>query len=348
VRKYLKSEEGRSNYLIYKRKQKNMIIEINNKIKDIINEMPFNKTVKNNAIKIYAALYLMSRRKNKFGYFPVPSDYLVSINKRYSRIINHFEKEGMIKSYTRPVQDEKDIFNIIDKKYYDVNKGICMKYKFLISTEGEQINVDMVTNRQFRWYDIIQESLLEFGFEDIKITRDTFGRRVHHSGIQNYKEDFKGYWTIDAASSQPRLLWLDMKEKGIIDPLYNSIFENGKDFYLEIQHKLNIKDRDDAKELFMFWVNSNGYVPNFNIHTLFPLVSSYIKKYKSGDYKNMASHLQRIESKIWIDDILNNIPTNWALPVHDSLIVKEEDVETIHNYIRSKYPQLEIKKQIIK
>jgi hypothetical protein len=51
-----------------------MIIEITQKIKDIINGMPNNKTVKNNALKIYAALYLQSKRANKHGYFPVPSE----------------------------------------------------------------------------------------------------------------------------------------------------------------------------------------------------------------------------------------------------------------------------------
>ena len=325
-----------------------MLVEVNDKIKGLINEMPFNKTVKNNALKIYAALYLMSRRKNKFGYFPVPSEYLKSINLRYYKIINYFEEVGMISPYTRPVQDEKDIFNVIYKKHYDVNKGICMKYKFNISTDGSMLDINMATNRYFRWYDIIQNSLLEFGFEDIKITRDTFGRRVHHSGIRDYKEDFKGYWTIDAVASQPRLLYLDMKEKGIIDPLYNDIFENNKDFYLEVEYKLKLNDRTEAKDLFMFWVNSSGYVPNFNIHTMFPVVSKYIKDYKSGNYKNMSSHLQRVESKIWIDDLLNNVPTDWALPVHDSLIVKEEDVDNILNYCISKYPNIKFKKEKIK
>lgn len=322
-----------------------MIIEINDKVKSIINEMPFNKTVKNNAVKIYAALYLMSKRQNKFGYFHVPSDYLKSINLRYYKIMDYFEKSGVIKPYTRPVQDDNDIFNTIHKKHYNVAKGICMKYKFLISTDGDQLDVNMVTNKYFRWYEVIQDSLLEFGYENIKISRDTFGRRVHHPAIQNYKEDFKGYWTIDASSSQPRLLWLDMKEKGVYDKAYYDIFEGGKDFYLEIQHKLNIYDREDAKKLFMFWINSSGYVPDFNIHILFPAVSKYIKEYKIGDYKSMASHLQRLESKIWIDDILNNIPTNWALPIHDSVIIKEKDVDTVYNYIRGKYPNILIKKE---
>lgn len=325
-----------------------MIVEINQSIKDIINNMPFNKTVKNNSLKIYGALYLMSKRKNKFGYFPVPSEYLKSINVRYYKIMDYFESVGLIKPYTRPVQDEKDIFNVIDKKYYDVNKGICMKYKFLLSTDGEQIDINMTTNKYFRWYDIIQNSLLEAGFEDIRIKRDTFGRRVHHTAIRTYKEDFKGFWTIDSISSQPRLLWLDMKSKGIIDNEYNNIFENDKDFYLEIQYKLNIKTREEAKDLFMYWVNSSGYVPNFNIHKLFPIASNYIKKYKSSDYKNMSSHLQRIESKIWIDDILNEIPCEFALPIHDSVVIKEEDVDNVYNYIINKYPKLKIKKEIIK
>jgi hypothetical protein len=325
-----------------------MIVEINDKIKKVINEMPFNKTVKNNAIKIYASLYIMSKRKNKFGYFPVPSDYLMSINKRYNRILKHFQDVGMIQPYTRAFQDDNDIFNTIHKKYYDVNKGICMKYKFLMPIEGTNINVDLITNKRFRWYELIQDSLLEFGYEDIKIKRDTFGRRVHHSAIMNYKQDFKGYWSIDAESSQPRLLYMDMKKKGIIDNEYNNIFENDKDFYLELQYKLNIPTRDEAKELFMFWINSSGYVPNFNIHILFPTVSKYIKNYKKGNYKNMASHLQRIESKLWIDGIMNNVPVEWALPIHDSLIVKEEDVEVVYKWIKTHYPELKLDKKLLK
>lgn len=218
----------------------------------------------------------------------------------------------------------------------------------MVGVEGESIDIDLTTNKYFRWYDIVQRSLLESGFEDIKIKRDIFGRRLHHSGIMNYKNDFRGYWTIDAVASQPRLLWLDMKEKGVVDKNYFDIFENGKDFYFELQKLLNITDRDEAKELFMFWINGSGYVPNFDIHIIFPGASKYIKDYKKGDYKSMASHLQRLESKIWIDNILNDIPCEWALPVHDSIIVKEEDVDIVYNYIKVKYPNMELKKNMLK
>ena len=51
---------------------------------------------------------------------------------------------------------------------------------------------------------------------------------------------------------------------------------------------------------------------------------------------------------MWIDDILNNIPCDWALPIHDCVVVKEQDVDRVLQYVVSKYPQMRFKKEIIK
>jgi len=325
-----------------------MLIRIPNEVKKVINEMPFNKTVKNNALKIYAALYIKSHLKNSQGYFPVSSEYLKSINLRYYKILNYFIEKNIIDFYKKAYQDENDIFNTIYRKAYNKELGICAKYKFLVNIEnGDEVNVDMVSNKDYRWYEIIENSLIESGLE-VKIKRDSFGRRVHHSGIRNYKTDFIGYYTIDSICSQPRLLYLHLKEKGIVDEAYNDIFDNDKDFYSEVTYRLKLESRAEAKDLFMFWINGNGYVPNFDIHKLFPTVSLFLKKQKKGNYKNAGSLLQRIESKIWIDDILNNIPADFALPVHDSVIVKEENVDDVLMYCKIKYPELRFKKEIIK
>jgi hypothetical protein len=310
--------------------------------------MEGNKTVKTNAIKIYAAFYLKSNIKNSNGYFPVPAEYLQTINKRYIKILRHFIETGIIDYYKRAHQDPEDIFNTIYKRHYDTDRGICSKYKFLININvGREIDIDMSSDKSSRWYDVLEHSLIETGF-DVKITRDAFGRRVHHSAIRDYKMDFVGYYTIDSVCSQPRLLYLYLKEKGIVDEAYNNIFENDLDFYGEVAHRLKLESRQDAKDLFMFWLNGNGYVPNYGIHTLFPFVSSFLKNLKKGNYKNSGSLLQRIESKIWIDDILNNIPCDFAIPIHDSVIVKEEDVENVLKYCQAKYPQLKFKKEKIK
>jgi hypothetical protein len=324
-----------------------MKIKMPDEVKDSINRLPFNITVKKKAIMIYAALYSKSYLKNSVGYFPVPSEYLKSISLRYKRIINHFIKDGIIDYYKRATYDENDIFNVIYKKYYNTEKGICMKYRFLINIEkGKELEVNMITYKSNRWYEIIENSLIENGFE-VNISRDSFGRRVHHSAIKNYKEDFKGYYMIDAVTSQPWLLYNHLKNKNIIDIKYNYIFENDLDFYKELCHELKLESRQDAKDLFMHWLNGNGYVPNTNIYQLFPIVSSFLKEVKNGNYKNSSSLLQRIESKIWIDDILNNIPCDWALPIHDCIILKEKDVDRVYDYIAYKYPWLKIKKEKI-
>ena len=324
-----------------------MKIVVPKEVEESINNIKQNKAVKKNALKIWAALYLKSATKNSQGYFPVPSEYLQSINKRYSNIMNHFIETGIIDYYKRAYQDENDIFNTIYRKSYNKEKGICAKYKIMVPLVGREVEVDMKSHRTTRWYEIIENSLIEMGLEP-NISRDTFGRRVHHSGIRDYKSDFRGFYSIDSICSQPRLLYLHMKEKGVSDELYNFIFENNLDFYSEVCYRLKLESRQEAKDLFMYWLNGNGYVPNFGIHNLFPSVSSFLKKTKQGNYKNSCSLLQRIESKIWIDDLLNNIPCDFAVPVHDCIIVKEKDIDNVLNYCKAKYPQLRFKKELIK
>jgi len=50
---------------------------------------------------------------------------------------------------------------------------------------------------------------------------------------------------------------------------------------------------------------------------------------------------------MWIDDILNNIPTNWALTIHDSVLVKPEEGELVLKYIQDKYPNMKFEKKIL-
>ncbi len=309
-------------------------------VKNCINTLG-NKTAKNNGLKIYAVLINQSNRKNKHGYFPAPSTLLESVNKRYSRAIKSFIENGIIEYFKGVKQDSDNIFNTIETKYYNTNRGICMKYRFLIDTTiGEDIEINMNSNKNYRWYSILEKSLNELGYE-ADITRDNFGRRVHHPIIPVYKEELKdkGFAIIDAKASQPKLLLNLMKSKGIIDTEYEKSFN--KDFYNYIVEKLNLENRKQAKDLFMFWLNSSGYVPNYKIHILFPVASNFIKGLKTKNYKDACSYLQREEAKIWIDDLLQNIPTTFALPIHDCLIIKDKDAEIILDWCKSKYNDID-------
>lgn len=283
----------------------------------------------------------MSNRKNKHGYFPVPSTYLEAINCRYKTIIDKFLEAGIIEYFKGVHQDPNDLFSQRYTKYYVKSKNICMKYRFLIDIKnGEKINIDMSSNKKQRWYNILQKSLMELGYE-AEIKRDTFGRRVHHPLIPVYKEELKdnGFALIDAQASQPKLLLNIMKKEGIVDVEYEKSFDG--DFYNNIVNKLNLDNRKQAKDLFMYWLNSAGYVPNYKIHILFPIASNFIKTLKSKNYKDSASFLQREEAKIWIDDLLENIPTDFAIPIHDCLIVKDKEVDKILNYCKLKYKDID-------
>lgn len=300
-----------------------------------------NKTAQKNGYKIYAALTLMSNRQNKHGYFPVPSSYLEKINKRYRRALNALQAASIIKPFTRIEQHPNLLFESIEKRYYNVSRGICMKYKFLIdTTKGITKEIELENHRKFRWYSIIENSLNELGYEG-KISRDTFGRRVHHPVIPIYKEELrnKGLALIDAKCSQPRLLLNIMKKQNVVDVKYEAAFK--VDFYNYLVQELKLQDRQQAKDLFMFFLNSNGYVPDYKIHILFPVASKFIASLKTKNYKDAASYLQREESKIWIDDLLENIPTNFALPIHDCLLVRDREVYEILNYCKSQYENID-------
>lgn len=320
-----------------------MKIIIPEEVKTSINSFK-RKDVKEAAIKIYCALKRLENRKNpQTGYFDVPSSYLKSINSNYNRTIDKFIEDGIIKYYSRHSTDPNDIFNSVEKKYYNKTLGFCMKYKFLIDTEiGTEYDFDVENPNNMRWYEIIKSSLISLAYEP-NISRDTFGRRVHHNAIYNHKSFLKdkGFSIIDAKCSQPRLLYLIMKEKGIYDKDYYDIFESSSDFYNTIVEKLNLKTRQQAKDLFMFWINADGYVPNTGIFGLFQNTSNFIKSLKTRSYKDASAFLQRREAKIWIDDLLENIPTNFALPIHDALLIKTTDVNKVLSYCKNKYPQIE-------
>lgn len=308
-----------------------------------------NKTKQKSGMKVYTALYQRSHRADKHGYFYVPSTYLEKVNYRYYTVIEKFIEGGIIKPKETIKPDPTDIFKSIKKATYSTFLGKCKQYKFLVDiTQGATIDIDFSSGREFRWYEVIEYSLIQLGYEP-KIIRDSFGHRVHHPVIPVYKTELinKGLAVIDARASQPTLLWLLMKERHVADTNYDFVFETNLDFYQYVCDQLQLTDRDAAKALFMFWVNSKGYVPDFGIHTLFPVASNFIKRLKAGNYKDSPAFLQRKEAEIWIDDLLQNIPVEFALPVHDSLIVKQEDLELVLAYCKEKYPDLKFETKLL-
>lgn len=317
------------------------------------------KDKRQRTIKIYSAL-LYKRGKND-GYFQCPSAYLEKVSGRYYETMKEFIKHGII-TYQSFNLDESDLFSTRRKKYYNTKNGTCMRYKFLIDIEdGREIDDYDYTElyEGERWHGITRKSLLDLGYTDIKIKRDNFSRRLHTNITGNigegysYKDLLSGgdYWTIDAKTCQPRLLWLYLQEIGLQDKNLNYIFENNIDFYDFIIEKIEaLENRDDAKELFVSWINGNGYMDAEKaiIKDIFPQTNYFMRNFKKRDYKNICRLLQYREATIFIDDILNNIPLDFALTVHDSIIVKKEDVEKAYDWITERHPKIKFEASEIK
>ena len=332
------------------------------------------KDAKLRILKIYNAL-VYKKGKNK-NYFDCPSSYLIKSSPRYNKVIKLFIDNGIIEYYSNKEVDVigNDLFQPITtrrKKYYNTENGHCVKYKFIIDiTKGYEYNLDMDYKSLYdneNWYHKTKYSLLQLGFpiEQIKISRDNFSRRLHTNvtgfieGYDSYRNLLSGgeYYAIDSKTSQPRLLWLKMKDMGLQDDNLNKIFDNDLDFYdfiidriPALQNGTREDRRLEAKELFASWVNGTGYLEEdrVEIRNIFPVANMLIKNYKTLSYKNICKYLQYTESSIFIDDLLNNVPVDFCLTIHDSLIVKKEDSQKVLEWCIDRKPELKFELDVVK
>lgn len=316
------------------------------------------KDSKQRILRVYEAL--IYKKEDKKDYFSVPSSYLTKINSRYYLAIDALLEHKIIKFYSKDkdyVWDNLFENRKYEKRYYNTSNGICMKYKFLIDiNSGYDYEFDYDFSSMYedeKWYSRTRYSLLKLGFsiDEIRIKRDNFSRRLHTNitgsipGSESYRNLLSGgeYYSIDSKNSQPRLLWMELNRIGLYDTNYNYIFENKLDFYDYIIEKIPVlSSREEAKELFASWINGNGYVDieKTSIRNIFPVVNTYLRNYKQDGYKSVCRNLQTKESNIFIDYLLNNVPVDFCLSVHDSLIVKKEDVQIVMSFCNESFPEL--------
>jgi hypothetical protein len=323
---------------------------------DYILSLQKRKDAKQRVIKVYDALLYKNTKANKKGYFQCPSKYLKKVNSEYTTVMTLL-KEHKIIDFLSYNYDDKDIFDLRRKPFYNPDEGVSKSYKFLIDVElGYDYQIDTDFSKLYdneKWYWKTRYSLLQLNFppDGLLIKRDTFSRRLHTNITGNigndgsYKDLLSGgdYWTIDAKTCQPRLLWLHLKEIGMQDKKLNEVFENDLDFYEYVMQRTpSISDREEAKEVFTSWINGNGYIDTdkANIRDIFSTANTFIKQYKTDNYKNICRLLQYKEANIFIDDLLNNIDLEFCLTVHDSLIVKKEDLEYALDFCKSRHPEM--------
>lgn len=193
------------------------------------------------------------------------------------------------------------------------------------------------------------------------------------TNLTNLKAEFKQFITtpnlyqIDIVNSQPFILslllnsslcssFLDKKElEKYTDWTSAGIFYEM--FMREYFNKTSkVLERDDIKDImFCIFYSKNGqYTKEKNIFkSIFPTIMSYIEKEKSNKHNEFSIKLQKIESKICIEIISQELDKQSIkyYTIHDAWLVDEKDIKKVKDIIIRKFydnfyrrPELKVEK----
>ena len=324
------------------------------------------KDAKQSLLILFNKIQKCSTRPDEEGYFDVPAMLLKKVRTNYKGYVNKMKKAGMLSVKTsnhlvrKPTKEDMCNQEFIKKESYSTTYNQCKKFKF---TFDDSLGYDEFTIEEKyslpNWWQLLHRSLIALGIEDIRISRDTFSRRVHHNlsarvedeQIDSYQKDnyknfikayFPGLYTIvDAIACQPTLLPLLFT---FVDVAYQEAIKS-PDFYLYIANQLELTGanrRDVAKSRFNVWAMSTHYLTS-PLNKLFPLINKLkIIEVTKGGPKNMSKKMQRLEVKYFIDEGLNNIEKDldidFCVTIHDSMIVENAVAQKVKEYMEAKTP----------
>ena len=331
------------------------------------------KDRRKNLINIFNLL-LRLNKKNNFNkeedriinnYFSVPSLLLKKINHRYKPLIEILLDNDIIDYFS--MQEDNELFAISNHSQnktlsYSTKLNQSIQYIFKIDTNDIEIE-EMTYNNN--WFNIINKSLKELDL-DSKIFRCNYGRRIHHkisldmnievegTFIRSYKDFFNlpqhkdKYKVIDIKHSQPTLLHNLMKEKGFSCEVFFNLIEKGLDIYEYIKDNItSINDREEAKRLFQRFISKDDKsIEIKGLNKLFKGVKVFSSVINKEGYKNLNKLLQRTESKLVIDNLLNNLDIDFCVTVHDSFIIKNNEVDRVYKYLNERTKGMFIKWEI--
>lgn len=321
---------------------------------------------KKSLLAVWYVLKRCSKSQDEEGYFDVPSSLLVKVRSNYNYYTKALKQAGLVEVRSRistefmPDYSKMDGLFDSDQKVteiYSTFKKECKKYRFTYNPSfGYQTMRFEESWNPTDWQEITRKSLIKLGITDVWMKRDQFSRRLHHNLTakvdsiedvskekQNYKSYIRSnhpgkYSIVDATACQPTIL---SDVLGIIDKEYIKAI-NSSDFYNYLKGALGLKSRNAAKKAFNQWAMHTTFIDS-PLNKLFPkMTRAKLKRIKAGDGKGVSKKLQRMESRLFIDECLNNIEKDlgidFSLTIHDSFIVENKDVHKVKKYLEQKTP----------
>lgn len=161
------------------------------------------------------------------------------------------------------------------------------------------------------------------------------------SDLRQFLNGYDNMSYFDLSNSQPVLFNILLKEhykdsdpklKAEIDR-YAQITLSGS--WYEFLMDLFKVDRDGAKKIWMqiAYSKNSSYLPEKKTFaSQFPLITKIIKDLKKQNHANFAIELQRIESRIFIDEICKQLVAMDIIPytLHDGLLVPKTNESTVY------------------
>jgi hypothetical protein len=177
----------------------------------------------------------------------------------------------------------------------------------------------------------------------IFFTIDKFSGRIH-TPISSLKSNIRANiliegeetTSIDVVTMQPLLLGLVLKEE-IGQNDFSQWLDNGEDIYLIIQSKLNLENRNQAKECFFqilfskpnqrlnqLFGNSDWiqWINNFKNHPFEPNPNTFEKNHSNLAYLLQSKEVSMMK-EIWQQLVARRIK---FLSVHDEIIIKRKEL----------------------
>ena len=289
-------------------------------------------------------------------------------SKMYKQKIKEYELElGRNRKYPPFLKTMSQYF----RKNLKINYNEAIEYcKNYIDTETEKLelkfNIGKISKREFNkeikklpnryTQRIISVKNLHFGKKNksLKFNRNNSNKRVDTNltfmakDIRKFIVGIENMSYLDLSNSQPVLFNIILKKH--YKNASNQFKEEIKRYYLttisgnwyeelcdifKLNRNCN-EDREIAKKNWMkiaYSRNKKYKVLKNKFKRYYPKTNEFIEKIKSNDHSQFAIKLQRIESKIFIDEICKALVEKNIIPysIHDGVLVPKEQKDITYN-----------------
>jgi hypothetical protein len=274
--------------------------------------------------------------------------------------LNLYEKGMEIASKTAPNFLKSDSFlfdeyvrvrvdsgSLVTKRYGDVYNGAISEGKSLIKNRGCVLMVDAekfaktsVINKTFAYSQNISMWHNKMFYADRNSTNYRLDTNMTNTPNVIADEIFfeNNLSQIDLRNSQFCILASLLPNEASFKTFKEASAEG--ELYEYVQDSLGLANRMKSKQM-MFELFFSSYKNNGSdkqkLKSIFPSVINWIDTYKKANgSKEFAIMLQKKESEIFIDGVLNNAKRKgiFCLTKHDSVIVKKDEKEYIEKSVK--------------